>query len=258
MKIPDVFKNIIDKDKTVTVGALFIPIPQKSPVLVFKSYLGPLQRIKYYYAPGTTETEQTETESFISYWKEEFIENKFPPIVDKNYPIDFIQASELKKDIEEMPKTKPRPDGEGLIIPITKLLYGRYDAVRETIKTYNPNKLPKGCFELRLSGILNPAFWPKVKNTERGRYKLVRETFKQCGLILEPRGKNKKTDPVRKQLYKFLKGEYGKLKKKKPLPVSALARKVGDKANELFPNDHQKALKYYFKESTIRRVLKNR
>lgn len=242
--ILNIFKEIIRKNTSVPVGVLFISIPNKSSILVFKTYLGPLQRIKYYYAPGTTQIEQRESEGFVSYWKGEFTENKLPSIINQYYPVLFTM-SKLKNRVEEMPRTKPRKDGKGLIIPVRKLLYDKHDAEKNTIKPYDPNNLPKGCYEVKLDYILNPGLWPKTENIERKRYKSVREIFKECNLIPEVRGKSKKitTEKARRnEAIVKLDKAIRKKKKTRMRPIKEIQERLD--------------LQYDVSDATVRRILK--
>lgn len=256
MKENIVFKKIITKDKSVPVGVLFIPIPNKPlPVLVFKTYLGSFQRIKYYYVSGTTQLYKRERDGYISYWDSEFTENKFPSIVKRHYSTQFDQMIELQEDIVEAPKIQPKPGGEGYIIPISKL-YNDYDAVKNTIKPYSSDKLPKGCFELKLAPILEGDFG-EMKSAEKKRYKLLRSVLQRCGFIPDERGKGKrKVDKTKKLIDKALIAEYKKMKNKKPLSIKRLSEKVSNYVNTLFSSDPESAEKYSYSDATIRRRIK--
>lgn len=254
MKEKDWLKQLISKPKCV-LGVLFIAITNQKPVLVFKEYRGPLCKIeqKSQNVQGRNVVYGDRVTSCVSYWKGEFLYNKFPSVVHQNYPSKFTQTIELQKDFSEEPKIRMSSDGHP-VIPLCKL-YNDYDAVKNTKEAYNPDDLPPRCHELELAPILEGKF-EGMKSSEKEKYKSARSVFQQCDFISDGRGKGgRKVDSVRKMVKKYIIDEYKKLKKRKPLPIKILSRKLVDYVNTLFPNDEETAEKYYYSDATIRRII---
>lgn len=224
-------------------GVLFICISKEKPVLVFKTYRAPLRReekIKYPAPEGLAPYVEKVVTNFFSYYDGDFFDNNMPSVIRKFYKDKFIHMIELQKDFSEDPKAKTLSDGR-LRIPYSEF------RVRLSNEPYDPDSLPKGCFEIKLAPVLDRSLWSKeVKSKEeKQKYEYARKVFAQYGFIDDRRGRYPRNDLERKQRNHFIVELYKeivrKTKKRKPLPINSIYRKLTD---------------YDVSFATIRRVLK--
>lgn len=87
--------------------------------------------------------------------------------------------------------------------------------------------------------------------------KYINDFLRAVGLLKEKRGKLKPTDKIAEKLKETLKSEFKSISEKKPLPIQKLQKRLTEEVNKLFPNDPKGADKYYWSDSTIRRIVNN-
>jgi hypothetical protein len=83
----------------------------------------------------------------------------------------------------------------------------------------------------------------------------IRNLFRDVGILPEKRGKKKSIGETKKYLRKFLVKEYKAIQKKKPLPIKILQKRLEAEINRMFPDEPKEAEKYYWGDSTIRRIV---
>jgi hypothetical protein len=211
-------------------GVLFIPVKEDYFVLVFKTYHGPFRRVekRELCIRGTDRVYKVErrTTNCLVYWNGEFFEDSLPPIVEKCYPGIFAPMLELCSEFTELPMPRPNKNGQGYIIPVS-LAYRDFDYVKDTKVSYDPKVFPKGCFELKLSWLLNRQLWPlEMKSREKKRYWFGRDFLRKSGFISEMRGKNKKPSVKSNErdakIVEIYKGLVKKTGIKKPYPIKRI------------------------------------
>lgn len=258
MKERTKLKELIDKHKYD--GVLLIDIPGENPALVFKTYLAPLRRIEHknIYAPASNDIcgEHNNIIDCHSYWHGKFSYNKFPSVVHQFYPAKFTQMIELQEDFINEPEIRPRPGGVGYIIPITKMFHD-YDATKNTKEPYDPNNLPRGCFELKLSSVLDRKLWYKeVKSADNKKYEFARKVFSQYGFIIDKRGQHRRIFPkaierrnerIFKEYRKIVKERNGK---ERPYPIKEIQELLPTK--DIYKNQ---SVFYSLSDDTIRRII---
>jgi len=87
-------------------------------------------------------------------------------------------------------------------------------------------------------------------------FKPINDLLREIGLLEEKRGKEKSVDKIIIQLRKFIIKEFKSIKDKKPLPINILQNRLTKKVNEMFP-DVKESEKYYWSDSTIRRIIED-
>ncbi|MDD5108872.1 MAG: hypothetical protein PHC29_05120 [Candidatus Omnitrophica bacterium] len=83
----------------------------------------------------------------------------------------------------------------------------------------------------------------------------IMDLFRRLGLLREKRGKVKIPDTTTQNLRWFIREQFELLSKKKPLPIEILQRKLEREVHRLFPDNPEKAEKYYWNDLTVRRLI---
>ena len=230
-------------------AALIIPIPNDNPVVVFKKEIGsPLREETDFQVPFDSGVDA----DCCSYWNGQDVKNGFPKIVGKHYPDSFLKTVVLKDKYEPIHEDS-----------VSAIMLGDYTGTKElaySVKTtkvvYDPNKLPKGCFEVALCDAFDSRRWALLESKiQRDRAKFAKQILSQYGFIPEKRGKIKKKDTIDEKRDKFIVQQLKSVRSRKSLPVKIIQKRWVDRVNCMFPDDPKKAEKYYYSDITIRRVL---
>lgn len=96
-----------------------------------------------------------------------------------------------------------------------------------------------------------------VKISSPKHFRPICDLLRQIGLLKESRGKIKPVDKITERLKKFLLKEFKSIKKKSYLPIKTLQKRLQAEIDKLFPDNPKEAEKYYWSDSTLRRVLKS-
>lgn len=228
----DKLKKIPPQYKAV----LIVPIPDNSPVVVFKKDIdAPL--VSEECSADSAEAAGLPSQVTIgceSYWQGVSLENRFPEIVKQHYDKSFLGLIELED--KGIPKCWDKAGEEQIIVSF----------MRNSKSKYDPKNLPKGCFEVSLKYVFDSRYRALLhKKADKERVKVAKKILCSYGFDEDKRGKSPRKNPVREERNRSIINSYKeivkKTKKKNPYPIKSIQRKLPHK--------------YDVSDATIRRVL---
>ena len=226
-------------------GLLIIKIPQNLPVLVYKRWKAQLigKKEDAMFRGPEWEVSTWAEYGFTALWNDVQFPNMLPPIVEQHYGSFFSKFCSFRKQNKKFPSNPV--GGEFVVLD------------PETEKIYDPEKLPPGCYEVRLRAVKNKHFIPIDAKTEKDveRYKEARSIYRKYKFIPENRGKVKSQSDTIRLRNKVILEEYKNSPKKKPLPVSKISKRLQNRYSEFFPDSPDHFNEFCPSEATIRRVI---